>query len=51
MRRTTAGHPLKSCSGLRVPRVITMEPQPGDEEVFSDAWPLVDEWRGVGTAV
>ena len=27
------------------PSVITMEPQPGDEEVFGDAWPLVDEWR------
>ena len=25
--------------------VITMEPQPGDEKVFGDAWPLVDEWR------
>ena len=22
-----------------------MEPQPGDENVFGDAWPLVDEWR------
>ena len=29
------------------PSVITMEPQPGDEEVFGDAWPLVDEWRGL----
>ncbi len=27
------------------PAVITMEPQPGDEQVFGDAWPLVDEWR------
>ncbi len=27
------------------PSVITMEPQPGDEQVFGDAWPLVDEWR------
>ncbi len=27
------------------PSVITMEPQPGDEHVFGDAWPLVDEWR------
>ncbi len=27
------------------PSVITMEPQPGDERVFGDAWPLVDEWR------
>ena len=29
------------------PSVITMEPQPGDEQVFGDAWPLVDEWRGL----
>ena len=28
-----------------LPSVITMEPQPGDERVFGDAWPLVDEWR------
>ena len=27
------------------PSVVTMEPQPGDEQVFGDAWPLVDEWR------
>ena len=27
------------------PSVITMEPQPGDEEVFGEAGPLVDEWR------
>ena len=27
------------------PSVITMEPQPGDEQVFGDAWPLVEEWR------
>ena len=22
-----------------------MEPQPGDEEVYGSAWPLVEEWR------
>ena len=27
------------------PSVITMEPQPGDEQVYGKAWPLVDEWR------
>ena len=27
------------------PSVITMETQPGDEEVFGDAWPMVDAWR------
>ncbi|MXY98637.1 MAG: hypothetical protein F4Z29_13065 [Gemmatimonadetes bacterium] len=25
--------------------VVTINPQPGDEEVFGEAWPLVDEWR------
>ena len=29
------------------PSVITMEPQPGDEEAFSDTWPLMDEWRAL----
>ncbi len=28
-----------------IPSVVTMEPDPGDEEVFGDAWPLVAEWR------
>ena len=28
-----------------LPSVITMEPQSGDEQVFGDAWPPVDEWR------
>ncbi len=32
------------------PSVITMEPQPGDQEVFGEAWPLVDEWRGLRTS-
>ena len=27
------------------PSVVTMEPQPGDEEVYGSAWPLVEEWR------
>ena len=27
------------------PSVVTMEPQAGDEEVYGEAWPLVDEWR------
>ena len=29
------------------PSVITMEPQPGDEEVYGKAWPLVDDWRSL----
>ena len=27
------------------PSVVTMEPQPGDEQIYGTAWPLVDEWR------
>ena len=32
------------------PSVITMEPQPGDGEVFGEAWPLVEEWRRLRTS-
>ena len=27
------------------PSVVTMEPQPGDEEVYGSAWSLVEKWR------
>ena len=27
------------------PRVVTMEPAVGDEDVYGAAWPLVEEWR------
>ena len=39
------GSPARQLFRRTSPSVITMEPQPGDEEVFGDAWPLVDEWR------
>ena len=39
------GSPPRQLFRHTSPSVITMEPQPGDEEVFGDAWPLVDEWR------
>ena len=39
--------PARQLFRRTLPSVITMEPQPGDEEVFGDAWPLVDEWRGL----
>ncbi len=29
------------------PSVVTQEPQPGDEQAFGEAWPLVEEWRGL----
>ncbi len=27
------------------PDLVTLEPAPGDEEAFGDAWPLIVEWR------
>ena len=29
------------------PDLVTVDPADDDEEVFSDAWPLVQEWRGL----
>ena len=29
------------------PTVVTSDHVPGDEEVFGEAWPLVDEWRAL----
>ena len=29
------------------PDLVTRDPAADDEEVFGDAWPLVDEWRGL----
>ena len=26
---------------------MTREPAPDDEEVYGEAWPLIDEWRGL----
>lgn len=40
-----SGSPARPIFRTTSPSVITMEPQPGDEEVFGDAWHLVDEWR------
>ena len=40
-----SGSQARSMFRTTSPSVITMEPQPGDEKVFGDAWPLVDEWR------
>ena len=31
----------------RYPELVTNEPADDDEDVFSDAWPLVQEWRGL----
>ncbi len=29
----------------RYPELVTNEPAPDDEEVFGEAWPLIEEWR------
>ena len=29
------------------PEIVTVEPDDDDPEVFGDAWPLVEEWRGL----
>ena len=39
------GSPPRKLFRTTSPSVVTIEPQPGDEEVFGEAWPLVDEWR------
>ena len=34
-------------SRRRYPELVTTAPADDDEEVYGDAWPLVDEWRGL----
>ncbi len=36
-----------SPSRRRYPELVTRDPADDDEEVYGDAWPLVDEWRGL----
>ena len=43
------GKPVASTTFRRLyPELVTIEPAPDDEEVFGDAWPLVEEWRRLG---
>ena len=39
----SAGSP----SRRRYPELVTTAPAPDDEEVYGDAWQLVDQWRGL----
>ncbi len=32
------------------PELVTKEPAPDDEEVFGEAWPLIEEWREIWKA-
>ena len=42
----TGLRPVKRVAHRRLdPLVVTEEPEPGDEEVYGEAWPLIDEWR------
>ena len=36
-----------SPSRRRYPALVTTAPDADDQEVYGDAWPLVDEWRGL----
>ena len=36
-----------SPSRRRYPELVATDPANDDEEVYGDAWPLVDEWRGL----
>ena len=36
---------LRTEPGSFTPKVVREEPAPGDEAVYGDAWPLVEEWR------
>ena len=41
-----AGEPERNSLGRRrYPELVTKEPAPDDEEVYGDAWPLIEEWR------
>ena len=31
--------------GGDIPELVTKEPAPDDEEVYGEAWPLIEEWR------
>ena len=44
-----AGPQAKGTAKLRreYPELVTLEPAGDDEDVFGDAWPLVQEWRGL----
>ena len=46
-RNETAGLAVSSGEQRRYPDVVTKDPAPDDEEVFSVAWPLIDEWRSL----
>ena len=41
-----ATRPAETCVPKRLyPELVTKEPAPDDEEVYGEAWPLIEEWR------
>lgn len=44
-RQTAGGQEADAPAVQRHPEVVTMEPAPDDEELYGEAWPLVEEWR------
>ena len=46
-----AGKPERTSLRRRLyPELVTREPAPDDEEVYGEAWPLIEEWRGIWNA-
>ena len=46
---SSVSKPVVSTTFRRIyPELVTIEPAPDDEEVFGDAWPLIEEWRRLG---
>ena len=45
---SATGPTLEARSPKRLyPELVTKEPAPDDEEVYGDAWPLIEEWRAI----
>ena len=44
-----AGPQARGTAKLRreYPELVTLEPDEDDQDVFGDAWPLIQEWRGL----
>lgn len=47
MERTGGRRGRRTVERMLDPRVVTRDYAPGDEEVYGEAWPLVDEWRAL----
>ena len=48
-KMAVAGAQARGMAKLRreYPELVTLEPDEDDQDVFGDAWPLIQEWRGL----